>query len=564
MLELLDERLDAAGDALNLNLSSRYKHAGIALSAAFLAACGGGGGGDSAPPAPVNTVAPTEKEAKKFVGQALLASTPAAVAEVQQNGYAKWIDTQFLIPPTTTRWQWLMDAGFNAAIYQNSTAGFDQSVWKKLLSSPDELRQRMTLALSEIIVLSIDGLPVGYKQFAAANYWDILEANAFGNFRTLLDQISTSLAMGVYLTFRGNQKANATTGAVPDENYARELMQLFTIGLYELNLDGTLKLVNGAPQETYDQADVSNLARVFTGWDYATNVGTTPDRNGVPMVLTASKHSPEAKVFLNTSIAAGTDGVTSMKLALDHIFSHANVGPFIGKQLIQRFVTSNPSPAYVSRVAQAFNNNGSGIRGDLKAVLKAILTDAEATTESTAVSAGRLREPVLRFLQWARTFGATSNAPALIDQWKIGNLVDPSTKLGQSPGHAPSVFNFFRPGYIPPASQFSTLKLTAPEFQITNESSVVGYLNFMQGVITNGVGDLKPSYASWLPKASDAAALVAELNSLLANGAISSANQTTISNAINAMPVATDTNKTQRVQAAIFLVMASPEYLIQK
>jgi hypothetical protein len=144
MLELLDERLDAAGDALNLNLSSRYKHAGIALSAAFLAACGGGGGGDSAPPAPVNTVAPTEKEAKKFVGQALLASTPAAVAEVQQNGYAKWIDTQFLIPATTTRWQWLMDAGFNAAIYQNSTAGFDQSVWKKLLSSPDELRQRMT------------------------------------------------------------------------------------------------------------------------------------------------------------------------------------------------------------------------------------------------------------------------------------------------------------------------------------------------------------------------------------------------------------------------------------
>jgi uncharacterized protein (DUF1800 family) len=564
MLELLEERPAAPIDTNSVTSKRAYQHVGLALSATFLAACGGGGSGDGGSPAPVNSAPPSEKEAKKFVSQALLASTPAAVAEVQQNGFAKWIDAQFLIPATATRWQWLIDAGFNAPIYQNSTAGFDQTVWKKLISSPDELRQRMTLALSEIIVLSIDGLPVGYKQFAAANYLDILEANAFGNFRTLLDQISTSLAMGVYLTFRGNQKANATTGAVPDENYARELMQLFTIGLYELNLDGTLKLANGVPQETYDQADVSNLARVFTGWDYATNVGTTPDRNGVPMVLTASKHSPEAKVFLNTSIAAGTDAVTSMKLALDHIFSHANVGPFIGKQLIQRFVTSNPSPGFVSRVAQVFNNNGSGVKGDLKAVLKAILTDVEATTESTTVSAGRLREPVLRFIQWARIFAATSNAPALIDQWKIGNLIDPSTKLGQSPGHSPSVFNFFRPGYIPPASQFATLKLTAPEFQITNESSVVGYLNFMQGVITNGIGDLKPNYLSWLPKASDGVALVAELNSLLAGGAISSANQTTISNAINAMPVTTDAQKTQRVQAAVFLVMASPEYLIQK
>jgi hypothetical protein len=253
-----------------------------------------------------------------------------------------------------------------------------------------------------------------------------------------------------------------------------------------------------------------------------------------------------------------------MKLALDHIFNHANVGPFIGKQLIQRFVTSNPSPAFVSRVAKVFNDNGSGVRGDLKAVLKAVLTDTEATSASTNTSAGRLREPVLRFLQWARTFGAASNAPAVIDQWKIGNLIDASTKLGQSPGHAPSVFNFFRPGYIPPASQFSTLKLTAPEFQITNESSVVGYLNFMQGVITNGIGDVKPNYSSWLPKATDPIALVAELNSLMAGGAISAGNQTTISNAIGAMPVATDANKTQRIQAAIFLVMASPEYLVQK
>jgi uncharacterized protein (DUF1800 family) len=552
-------------------ISNSYSNAGIALTTAFLAACGGGG--ESAPtsgnppaasPPPGSPPAaslPTEKEAQKFTAQAMLSPKPAEAALIQQNGFNAWLDTQFALPQSASRWQWLVDAGFNATTNQNSQAGFDQVVWMKLITSPDELRQRMTLALSQIIVVGLDGLPIQFRQFAAARYFDILEENAFGNYRTLLEKISTSVAMGAYLTFRGNQKADSA-GRVPDENYARELLQLFTIGLYELNLDGTLKLVNGKPDETYGQDDISNLARVFTGWDYATTVNTTPDRNGVPMALNGSRHSPEAKVFLGKTIPAGTDGVTSLKIALDHIFAHPNVAPFVSQQLIQKFVTSNPSPAYVQRVATVFNNNGAGVKGDLKEVLRAILTDPEATTISTSSSNGKLKEPLLRFIQWAKAFGATTNAASAVDQWKIGNLSDPATRLGQSPGRSPSVFNFFRPGYIPPASQFATLKMTAPEFQITHESSVVGYLNFMQSTIINGVGDVKPNYAPWLTKTTDVPALIAELNKLLAAGTLSAATQTSIASAVASIANVTDADKTKRIQAAIFLVMASPEYLV--
>jgi uncharacterized protein (DUF1800 family) len=567
--------LDLDTSRIEAPLPTGYSNAGVALLTAFLAACGGGGesaptngspGATLPPPAtppatPAPALLPTEKEALKFSAQAIIAPQPADATLIQQKGFNAWLDTQFAAPQSISRWQWLVDAGFNTIANQNSQNGFDQAVWMKLLSSPDELRQRMTLALSQIIVIGIDGLPIQFRQFAAANYFDILEDNAFGNYRALLDKMTASTAMGSYLTYRGNQKAD-TAGRVPDENYARELLQLFTIGLYELNLDGTLKLLNGKPIETYGQDDISNLARVFTGWDYANNVNTTADRHALPMVLTASRHSPEAKVFLGKTLPAGSDGVTSLKLALDHIFAHPNVAPFISKQLIQKFVTSNPSPAYVQRIATIFNNNGASVRGDLKAVLRAILTDTEATTVSTSTNSGKLKEPLLRFLQWAKTFGATSKATAAVDQWKIGNLSDPATKLGQSPGRSPSVFNFFRPGYVPPASQFATLKMTAPEFQITHESSVVGYLNFMQATITNGIGDVKPNYVPWLTKTADTTALVAELNKILAADALSVVTQSSLASAVASLPNVTDADKTKRIQAAIFLVMASPEYLV--
>lgn len=282
--------------------------------------------------------------------------------------------------PSAPRWDWLVSKGLDAIANKNSEAGADPTIWRKLLSSPDTLRQRITLALSEIMVASVSGFNGGWKTFSAAAYLDLLEGQAFGNYRTLLQQVSTSAPMGEYLTFRGNVKFSATTGALPDENYAREVMQLFTIGLLQLNLDGTPKLAGGAPQETYTLDDITGLARVFTGWNYDLAGGdtNTPDFKRRPMTMTASRHETGSKTFLGTTIASGTGGEDSLRLALDAIFAHANVAPFIGRQLILRLVCSNPSAAYVARIATVFNNDGSGVKGNLKAVVKAILLDDEA------------------------------------------------------------------------------------------------------------------------------------------------------------------------------------------
>jgi uncharacterized protein (DUF1800 family) len=230
--------------------------------------------------------------------------------------------------------------------------------------------------LSEIFVVGIDGLNMSFRQFAAANYMDILERNAFGNYRKLIEEISTSTTMGVFLSHRGNNKANLTTGQLPDENYAREIMQLFSLGLVELNVDGTPKLTAGKSLETYDQADVSGLARVFTGWDYDSSDADTPDRNRRPMANTASRHESGVKEFLGVTIAAGTSATASLTIALDTLLNHPNTGPFISRQLIQRLVTSNPSAAYVGRVASVFNSTKS-TGGDFKALLRAILLDDE-------------------------------------------------------------------------------------------------------------------------------------------------------------------------------------------
>jgi uncharacterized protein (DUF1800 family) len=264
------------------------------------------------------------------------------------------------------------------------------------------------------------------------------------------------------------------------------------------------------------------------------------------------------------------------------LFNHPNVGPFIGKQLIQRLVTSNPSPGYVARVAAAFDNNGAGGRGDMRAVVRAILLDDEARAPAglTQPGFGKLREPMLRFVQWGRTFGINSAQGS----WKIGNYSDPGSRLGQSPLRSPSVFNFFRPGYIPPSTALAANNAVAPEFQLVNESSVGGYLNFMQGVIRNGIFvnapelpnnastagngfDIKASYASELALVTDADALVARLNLLLCAGQLSAGTIKLITDALKATNVtaaSTDNAKRDRVAAAVFLVMASAEYLVQK
>ena len=306
----------------------------------------------------------------------------------------------------------------------------------------------------------------------------------------------------------------------------------------------------------------TGLARVFTGWGYdlTGTVTTVPEFKRRPMIMTAKNHETGTKTFLGTTIPAGTSGENSLTMALDAIFAHANLAPNISRQLIQRLVTSNPTPAYVGRVTAVFLNDGANVKGNLKAVIKAILLDDEARTPGTSTSFGKQREPILRLASWVRATDATSIA----DAWTIGNTSDPASRLGQSPMRASSVFNFFRPGYVPPNSAVATAGLVAPEFQITNESSVVGYLNYMQGVVKTGAGDVKSDYASLLKLADSTASLLDELNVVMAGGQLSAATLALMKGALDSLGFGTDALRLNRIYTALVLVLASPEFIIQK
>lgn len=503
------------------------------------------------------------EQAASFLAQASLASSAVDIAQVQSLGYRGWLDVEMAKPPGTSLVEMLKAKGLDDIAYKNNVAGIDNVLWKRLLTGTDPLRLRVALALSEIVVVSSNLAGVRYRQFAMAYYWGILEANTFGHYRDLLEQVSKAPAMGAWLTYRGNRKASGDN--LPDENYAREIMQLFSIGVYQLNLDGSLKLSNDKPIETYNQTDVSQLARVFTGWDLDPNQGTkdTPDASYHPMVQTAKYHESGTKVFLGTSIPANTDGETSLQLALDTLLAHPNMAPFISRQLIQRLVTSNPDPSYVARVAAVFNNNGVGVKGDLAAVVRAILLDSAARSSArlSDVSFGKLREPMLRFLQWARTFGYRDAK----DTWAIGDTSDPATRLGQSPLRSASVFNFYRPGYVPLSKIIG--ERTVPEFQITTETSVAGYINYMQTAISKGVAGTQADYSQWLPLTSDTNALLTQLNLVLAANQLSTsrlANFKTALDSIDINGVNGVNGQSNRLYAAILLVMSCPEYLTQK
>ncbi|MBO9669108.1 MAG: DUF1800 domain-containing protein [Sphingobium sp.] len=530
----------------------------LALSACGTDGIGGGavtiGGGSTGTPTPTPSSI-SQAQASRFLSQATMGPTSSSISAVQQSGYDAWISDQMVTPRTTSHWDWLVAKGYNASTNINGTAGFDNTMWRQLIVSPDQLRQRVGMALLEIMVVGIDGIQLNWKQFAMAAYVDVLLDNAFGNFRTLLEKVTTNAAMGSFLTFLNNRKANSATGSVPDENYARELMQLFTLGLYRLNMDGSQQMTNGSPTETYTQSDVAGLARVFTGLSLDSSDSTTPDRYRRPLVINASIHETGISSFLGTTVPAGTEGMAAVQMALDTIFAHQNVAPFVSKQLIMRLVTSNPSPGYVSRVAAAFSNNGSGVRGDMKAVIRAILLDSEARADPSGTTAGKLREPVMRLTGWARAFGASSPS----DLWAIGDTSSSSTRLAQSMGRSGSVFNFFRPGYAPPNTAISNNGMVAPEFQITNELSTIGYINFMQTLIGSGIGDVRAAYDDLQGSTNDAQALVDAVNLVLAAGQVSAATIATIKTAVEGASTAAN-----KINIAVLLVMASPEYLALK
>ena len=579
--------------------------AGLAVTAS-LAACGGGGSssGSSAGPAVLTVVVnprylkPANSEAAaRFLQQAQFSVGDASIARVKELGFAAYLQEQFDAPLGQTGWDWLEQRGYgavNANDYFFRGYQADFMIWNQLFTGADELRKRCALALSEFFVISLAGLEVTWRAHIMAQYWDTLTKNAFGNVRQLLEEITLNPGMGYYLNTKGNLKEDPAKGRLPDENYSREVMQLFTIGLYELNLDGTEKLgADGQPIATYTAADVAGLAKVFTGYNLDTSdaIRHTPlgqtytieSRffSSKPMSVDANKHSTSSASFLGVTVPANTPAAAALKTALDTLFNHPNAAPFFCKQMIQRLVTSNPSPAYVSRVATVFENNGKGVRGDLKAVWAAIVQDDEALGAQglASNSFGKLREPMLRFIQWGRTFGLSSAAGS----WKMFEYTNSANQLGQSPLRAPSVFNFFRPGFVPPNTAMAVSKAPAPEFQLVNESTVGGYLNFMQNAIRWGINcpepslpeaawtnysyDVTPNYAAELALVGNPIALVNRLNLLLCAGQLSSPTQALIINAISTPALsatATDAQKLDRVAGAILLVMASSDYLIQK
>ena len=568
---------------------------------AFLSACGGGGG--SAAPAP-EVLPPSgisQSQASRFLQHAQFSARYDDIKAVQTLGYAPWLAQAMSRPNSLGGWEWLKAKGYdaiNAEEYFFKDNLTNYMVWYQVMASPDQVRRRVALALSEFFVVSGNGLQLNWPAFHMARYWDLLCEHAFGNFRTLLEHITLSHAMGSFLNTLGNQKEDPQSGRVPDENFAREVMQLFTIGLVELSLDGTPKTgANGQPIETYTLKDVSGLAKVFTGYGEDEGDGffnsPAPPYSRVrnlgftrkPMKFNPKSHSNADKTFLGVRIPAGTDGPNSLRMALDTLFNHPNVGPFFARQMIQRLVTSHPAPAYVARVASAFNNNGQGVRGDLAAVFTAVLLDKDAIGPESLASNdfGKLREPVVRIAQWAQTFRAQS----LKGTWKIGSPPwSAEESLAQSPLMAPSVFNFFRPGYVPPGTVLASRGATAPEFQLVNESTVSSYINYLQSFLNRGMWvrapelpsspmdptptdgpDIVPDYSSEAGFAHDGNALVQHLNLLLCAGQMSDATRQAISLAldqVNLQAYASDDARRQQVARALLLVMSSPDYLIQR
>jgi uncharacterized protein (DUF1800 family) len=557
----------------------------IAALSWVLAACGGGEG-SSGPPVLPKEQQPAQKDVVRFLSQAGFGGAGADIDRTQRIGFPAWIDEQFSLPQD--RHQGYVDSQIAAATLAGQSTNQQnwiyESFWRTAVSGNGQLRHRVAFALSQIFVVSLADSSVGENTRGVASYLDMLGRNAFGNFRTLLQDVTLHPMMGLYLSHLRNQKEDPSRGRVPDENYAREVMQLFTIGLYELNLDGTVRLDGrNEPIETYTNEDVTGLAKVFTGWSWAGpdksdtrffGGNASADRAVLPMQSYPKYHSTSEKRFLGTVIPeqAGADPEASLRAALDRLFSHPNVGPFIGKQLIQRMVTSNPSPAYVARVASAFNDNGSGVRGDMKAVIRAVLLDPEARSPlAGATDYGKLREPVLRIAHWLRAFGAQSASGRFL----IGNTDNPNSSLGQTPMRSPSVFNFYRPGYVPPNTDIAAAGLVAPEMQITHESSVAGYLNTLRSVISSGIGsgsprDVQPDYGEVIGLADRPDALVDRIGAMLIAGEMSPELRAQAVDAVGSVAVSTSnaqsaaTARLNRVKLAVFLVMASPDYLVQK
>ena len=593
-----------------------------ALLVSVLAACGGGGASDASGPIasadpgsgstgsaggtgtagpgenPAAALPASRADARRFLAQATFGPTEPEVDHLMKVGYGAWIDEQFAKPQKLHRSYWDAENKAIKKLDANRSAGQREvldSFYQQALKGDDQLRQRVAFALSEIFVVSMvaDGLG-GDKGQGVAGYLDMLGRNAFGNYRTLIEDVSRHPMMGIYLSHLRNAKEDPAKGRVPDENFAREVMQLFSIGLVQLNADGSPKLnLDGKPIETYGPKDIAGLAKVFTGWSWdGPDTGDAryhgwgaewadPARYYTSMQGYTQFHSISEKRFLGAKVPAQTraDPYASLTTAMDTLAAHPNVGPFLGRQLIQRLVTSNPSPAYVGRVSAAF---GSG--GDMKAMLRAVLLDPEARDAKLAAgqSYGKLREPVLRLTALLRAFDATSDSA----KYLIGTTDDAGSQLGQTPMRSPSVFNFYRPGYVPPNTKAGKQGLAVPEMQITHETTVAGYANYMISGVMYGFGqngvdwqakrrDVQLDTAPLLANVDKSEALADLVLARLLGPAPNDALRTEIVAAVDSIALPelkpdgsnkdwVETSKKYRVSAALAIALVSPDFLIQK
>jgi uncharacterized protein (DUF1800 family) len=501
--------------------------------------------------------------AARLLDQATFGPTLTDIEHVQQIGIDAYITEQINTPQTML--PNIPAAPTSVCSAANYLPCEQSEWWKTMLNGPDQLRQRVAFALSEIFVVSTAST---VSPIAIAAYQNTLAGDAFGNFSTILHDVTLSPAMGAYLNMLNSNKP--ATGQIANENYGRELMQLFTTGIDMLNQDGTLQLdSSGNPIPVYTEADVEAFARAYTGWTYATSTGGVPSKfpNGTanyfsPMVAVESAHDTTSKALLNgTVLPAGQTAEQDLAGAISNLFAHPNVGPFICRQLIQHLVASNPSPAYVGRISAVFSNNGKGVRGDMQAVVRAILEDAEARAGDTNPNfdGGHLREDLLYTTNLLRGLGFTSTSP-IGDYSTVNPFV---TALGELPYASTSVFNFFPPNYSIPGTNTN-----APEFSLENTGSAIVRLTLADNVVYSKLayfkGDLSATSALGITAsktgvaATDAGNLVDSLGIIFMHGQMPAQMRAAIVN-----HVATLTNVAQRVRVATYLVITSSQYKIE-
>jgi uncharacterized protein (DUF1800 family) len=576
----------------------RFALSGVA-ACLLISACGGGGAGTGTNTDPdskllisAGMIPASLDDSYRFLTQASFGPTADQVTRVNKIGYDNWIDEQLNMHLQTTHLQMVEQSAASLSMVAPNPWNVNYSWWTHAIKDPAQLRQRVAFALSEIFVVSTMTVDSGR---AVASYLDMLTDKADGNFRDLLEAVAMHPAMGQYLSHLANRKEDPSTGRVPDENFAREVMQLFSIGLYELDDSGNPKMVNGAPVETYNADDIKGMAKVFTGfsWNWPTAKSAVEwwhcfwrtamcqidSQDVTPMTGYAILHSISIKQFLGVTIPAQSiaSPSTSFRIALDRLASHPNTAPFISKQLIQRLVTSNPSNQYVSDITQVFRST----QGNLHAVVKAILLHNEARQPDAATmnTYGKLREPILRLTHLMRALPHSSGNYARMATngsmpfYLMSDTSDPSTGVGQAPMRSPSVFNFFRPGYKAPQTQMSAVDKVVPEMQIMSETSVLSYANSVAQMLEQGMGqwnnqtaafDIHFDLSQWYGLVSTPGDLLDTVSRTLLGHVLPTDARAEAIASIAAMPASNAYERTHCVQAAVLLVGVSPSFIVQQ